>query len=177
MTPDEGLGMMHVITGPGKGKTTAAFGLAMRAAGHGYRVCVIQFMKAGETTGELLTSAKLDDFEVLQFGTGGFVEAGKHTDEDVNAAKAALDAARERMAGGRYQLVVLDEVNVAVSLRLLPQAEVLEVVRSRPPGVEVVLTGRGAPADFIAYADYVSYLEDIKNPFAMGGVARKGIEW
>ncbi|MGD9962790.1 MAG: cob(I)yrinic acid a,c-diamide adenosyltransferase [Thermoplasmata archaeon] len=173
----ESLGKVHVITGPGKGKTTAAFGLAMRAAGHGYRVCVIQFLKTGETTGELISARRVDNIEVLQFGTGRFVGPGKPTEEDVRVAKAALAAASERLANHSCQLLVLDEVNVAVSIGLVTAEEVLRVVKARPQGTEVVLTGRAAPEEFVEYADYVSVIDAVKHPFEGGTKARKGIEW
>lgn len=172
-----GLGKVHVITGPGKGKTTAAFGLAMRAAGHGYRVCVVQFMKTGETTGELLAARRLGNVEVLQFGTGRFVRQGAPSEEDRAAAAAALSAVRERLAGGSCQMLVLDEVNVAVSMGLVRPEEVLTALRSRPPGTEVVLTGREAPQEFLDFADYVSVIESAKHPFDAGAGARKGVEW
>lgn len=177
MSPTGGLGKVHVITGPGKGKTTAAFGLAMRAAGHGYRVCVVQFMKTGETTGELLAARRVDNMEVVQFGTGRFVDPGHLTDEDREAAKAALAAAGQRLAGRSCEMMVLDEVNVAVAMGLLKTDEVLGILKARPPGTEVVLTGRGAPAEFIEYADYVSVVENAKHPFDSGAGARKGVEW
>lgn len=177
MTTGDHLGKVHVITGPGKGKTTAAFGLAMRAAGHGYRVCVIQFMKTGETTGELLAASSLGNLEVLQYGTGRFVNPGGPTEEDTRAARAALEAARGRVAGAACQLLVLDEVNVAASMGLVTVAEVMSVLKSRPGGIEVVLTGRDAPREFVDYADYVSVIENVKHPFDAGAEARRGIEW
>lgn len=177
MTSGEGLGKVHVITGPGKGKTTAAFGLAMRAAGHGYRVCVIQFLKTGETTGELIASRRVEGIEVVQFGTGEFVAPGEPTEADLRAAREALAAAGERLAKRSCQLLVLDEVNVAVSLGLVSASDVLRVLRSRAPGTEVVLTGRDAPAEFVEYADYVSVIDAVKHPFEAGTEARKGVEW
>jgi cob(I)alamin adenosyltransferase len=177
MTSDGSLGKVHVITGPGKGKTTAAFGLAMRAAGHGYRVCIIQFMKTGETTGELVAARDIEGIEVLQFGSGRFVEPGEPTEDDVRAAKTALAAAAERLASRSCQLLILDEVNIAVSMGVLRSSEVLSVLKARYPGTEVVLTGRNAPHEFIEYADYVSVIEDAKHPFDSGSEARKGVEW
>lgn len=171
------LGKVHVITGPGKGKTTAAFGLAMRAAGHGYRICVVQFMKTGETTGEVIAARRIEEMEVLQFGTGRFIRSEGPGDDDLRAARDALSAARDRLSGGACRMVVLDEVNVAVSLGLLSASEVLEAVSSRASGTEVVLTGRDAPAEFVEAADYVSVIESVKHPFERGARARKGVEW
>ena len=177
MTTGEGFGKVHVITGPGKGKTTAAFGLAMRAAGHGYRVCVVQFMKTGETTGEFMAAKHIENIEVVQFGSGRFVAPGKPTEADVEAARAALDAVRTRLARGSCQMIVLDEVNVAVWMGLIEVGEVLEVLESRPSGTEMVLTGRNAPEEFIEHADYVSVIESAKHPYDNGAGARKGVEW
>lgn len=177
MTSGEGLGKVHVITGPGKGKTTAAFGLAMRAAGHGYRICIVQFMKTGETTGELLAARRIGGIEVVQFGTGRFVDRANPSEEDRRAATDALAAARERLAGGSCRMIVLDEVNVAVSMGLLRASEVLGILKSRGPGVEVVLTGRDAPDEFVEYADYVSVVGDAKHPYRSGTRSRKGVEW
>jgi len=177
MTTGEGFGKVHVITGPGKGKTTAAFGLAMRAAGHGYRVCVVQFMKTGETTGEFVAAKHIENIEVVQFGSGHFVVQGRPAEADVEAARAALDAVRSRLAGGSCQMMILDEVNVAVWMGLIKVSEVLDVLKSRPSGTEVVLTGRNAPGEFIEYADYVSVVENAKHPYNNGADARKGVEW
>lgn len=177
MSPDRGLGMVHVITGPGKGKTTAAFGLAMRAAGHGHRVCIIQFMKTGETTGEFLSARQVEGVEVIQFGTGRFIEPGAPTEDDINAARNALSVAIGKLSGGSCQMVVLDEVNVAVSAGLLRASEVVDAVSSRAPGTEVVLTGRGAPPEFLECADYVTVVDSPKHPFQKGEGARRGVEW
>ncbi len=177
MTSGEGFGKVHVITGPGKGKTTAAFGLAMRAAGHGYRVCVVQFMKTGETTGEFLAARNIENIDVVQFGSGRFVVQGRPTEADVKAARAALDAVRARFAGGSCQMIILDEVNVAVWMGLIKVDEVLGVLKSRPTGTEIVLTGRNAPEEFVEYADYVSVIENVKHPYSNGTGARKGVEW
>ena len=171
------LGKVHVLTGSGKGKTTAAFGLAMRAAGHGLRVCIVQFMKTGETTGEVLSARRLDGIEVVQYGTGWFVDSKRVTDEDRERAREGLEHAKRILSDGSYQLVVLDEVNTVVSFGLLSADEVMDVLESRGRGVEVVLTGRNAPIEFIEYADYVSIIESKKHPFEDGLNAREGIEW
>lgn len=177
MTLRGDFGKVHVITGPGKGKTTAAFGLALRAAGHGYRTCIIQFMKAGEATGELLFTRDVGEIEVVRFGTGRFVDPARLAEEDRRAARSAIAEAKDWFAEGECELVVLDEVNTAVSFGLISAEEVLEVLRSRPKGVEVVLTGRDAPPEFVEYADYVSVIEDIKHPFDSGAGPRKGVEY
>lgn len=177
MSASEGLGKVHVITGPGKGKTTAAFGLAMRAAGHGIAVCIIQFMKTGETTGETIAAKRVRGIEVRQFGTGRFVDLKKPSGKDRRIAQEALQYARTKFESGDCQMVILDEVNTAVSYGLISISDVLEAVKSRKEGIEVVLTGRDAPLEFIEYADYVSVIDSWKHPFDEGLRARKGVEW
>jgi cob(I)alamin adenosyltransferase len=171
------LGRVHVITGPGKGKTTAAFGLAMRAAGHGLRVCIVQFMKTGETTGEVVAAEQLKKVRVAQFGTGSFVGQGSISDKDRRSAAKAVEHARKLAVGGRCDLLVLDEVNVAVFFGLVKAADIIDLLEGRAEGVEAVLTGRNAPEEFIQYADYVSYIDTVKHPYDKGVSARKGIEW
>jgi cob(I)alamin adenosyltransferase len=171
------LGKVHVLTGPGKGKTTAAFGLAMRAAGHGFRVCIVQFMKTGETTGEVISARHVGGIDVVQFGTGLFVDSKHITKEDREMAREGFEHARKILSDGSCRLVVLDEVNTVVSLGLLSADEVMDALGSRGAGVEVVLTGRNAPIEFIEYADYVSIIESRKHPFDTGLTARQGIEW
>lgn len=177
MTSGEGLGKVHVITGPGKGKTTSAFGLAMRAAGHGYRVCVVQFLKTGETTGEYVAAGRVGNIEVVQFGTGRFVRPGRMADDDIAAARAGLAEAASRLASGSCDMMILDEVNVAASIGLFRAEEVIDLLKVRPLGTEVVLTGRNAPKEFVEYADYVSVIESVKHPFESGSAARRGVEW
>jgi len=171
------LGKVHIITGPGKGKTTAAFGLALRALGHGLRVHVIQFMKTGETTGEVIAARKLEGLRVEQFGTGRFVDPKAVSDEDRRAATEGLARAKAVVDKGECEMLILDEVNLAVSFGLISAPEVLRVLRDRSKGIEIVLTGRNAPIEFIEYADYVSIIESKKHPFDQGLEARKGIEW
>lgn len=175
--PTAVLGKVHVITGDGRGKTTAAFGLALRAAGHGLRVCVVQFMKTREATGEVIAAKRLGNIDVAQFGTGRFVEKGKLTERDRECARAAIERARAFLAQRKCDVLILDEVNVAVYLGALEASDVVDLLDSRPPGVEVVLTGRRAPEEFIKRADYVSVIESGKHPFDEGLGSRKGIEW
>lgn len=176
MSDGSELGRVHVITGPGKGKTTAAFGLAMRAAGHGLRVCIVQFMKTGETTGEVLSAKGLGNVEVRQFGTGRFIGPEGPTEDDRACAGAALEHAVARLSSGDCDLLILDEVNTAVHLDLLDPEQILSAIDARH-ATEVVLTGRNAPAEFLDRADYVSYIDSVKHPFDRGQKARKGIEW
>jgi len=172
-----GLGKVHVITGPGKGKTTAAFGMALRAAGHGLRVCVVQFLKTGMMTGEVIAVKRIREIQVHQFGTGRFVDPRNPSDEDKRLAAEALAFARRRLEERACDMLVLDEVNTAVSFGLIDKASLEELVRSRGEGVELVLTGRNADDSVMALADYVSFIDNRKHPFKKGVRARQGIEW
>ncbi len=177
MAAGAGLGRVHVITGPGKGKTTAAFGLAMRAAGHGLRVSVVQFMKTGETTGEVIAAEQLKKVRVAQFGTGQFVGVGSVSEKDRKSAAKAVEYARKQATSGKCDMLVLDEVNVAVFFGLVTAKDVINLLEERTDGMEIVLTGRNAPEEFIQYADYVSHIDTVKHPYGEGASARKGIEW
>jgi cob(I)alamin adenosyltransferase len=171
-------GYVQVYTGNGKGKTTAALGLAMRAAGHGLRTYIAQFLK-GRPTGEIEAAKKLaPDIRIEQFGRTGFVTVkdGGPDDEDRDLARAGLVRVREAMASGEYRIVVLDEVNTAVHFKILTEAEVLDLIERRPAEVELVLTGRYAPASFIDRADLVTDMTEVKHYHGRGVRAREGIE-
>lgn len=173
----DSLGKVHVITGPGKGKTTAAFGLALRAAGHGYRVCVVQFMKSGMTTGEAVAVSQIPQIKIYQYGTGRFADLKSPSDSDRRCAREALDKASQLLKEASCDVLILDEVNMAAHLGLVSPAEVIAVLGTRKPDTEIVLTGRDAPEEFETLADYVSYVDSRKHPFGEGKKARKGIEW
>jgi cob(I)alamin adenosyltransferase len=170
-------GLVHVYTGDGKGKTTAAIGLVIRAAGHGLRCCFVQFMKGQYPYGEIKVLRKLKGVTVKQFGTLKFVSKGKARKVDLAEAKKALEYGRKAMASGRYDLVVLDEVLVAVFMNLVPAKKVTEALNGRKPKVEVVLTGRKAVKSLIRKADYVTVFAKGKHPFDNGILARRGIEF
>lgn len=175
--PSKNLGKVHVITGPGKGKTTAAFGLALRAAGHGYKVCVVQFLKTGMTTGEFIAAKKVHEIQIQQFGTEKFVDPKKLTSDDRKSASDAMEFTKSLLGKGSCDIVVLDEINLAVHFGLVNSAEVLKMLKARKPGTEVIMSGRNAPQEFMDYADYVSYIDNRKHPFKEGLKARQGIEW
>ncbi len=170
------LGLLHVYTGEGKGKTTAALGLALRAWGHDLRVCVIQFMKKGEDYGEVLALRKMG-IEVFQFGSGKLIAKGHHCQDDLDCARRALEFSRCILGCGEYDLIILDEVNVAIYFDLLSCSEVLEVLRSRANGAEVICTGRNAPEELRKEADLVTVMTVEKHPYDDGLEARKGIEY
>lgn len=170
------LGLLHVYTGEGKGKTTAALGLVLRAWGHGLRVCVVQFMKRGEDYGEIQALRKIG-VDVYQFGSGKLIRKGHHCQDDVDCARRALEFCRSTLSCGEYDLVVLDEVNVAAYFELVPTGEVIGALRGRGKEVEVVCTGRNAPDELVREADIVTVMTMEKHPYDQGLVARKGIEY
>jgi len=173
-----GKGLVLVYTGDGKGKTTAAVGLGVRAAGHGLKVKMLQFMKGpGNVYGETLAvSRHIPGFEIEQVGRDAFVKKGNPAPEDVEAARRGLEAARQAL-GGEYDLVILDELNVVIDYGLAAVDEALEVLSARAPGVDVVVTGRYAPQKVIDMADMVSEVREVKHHFRKGAAARKGIEY
>ncbi len=172
-----GLGLIQVYTGKGKGKTTAALGLALRAWGRDLRVVVIQFMKMGDEYGEITALRKLSGIDLFQYGRDQLITKGKHTEEDVRLANKGLRKARQALAGKKYDVVILDEVNVVAYFGIVTPEEVMDVVRSRASGVEVIMTGRNAPKLFIEEADLVTEMRMIKHPYDAGVIARAGIEY
>jgi len=170
-------GYVQVYTGDGKGKTTAALGLALRAAGHGLRTYIGQFAK-GQPSGEREAAKRLGGLIVIEaYGSGKFLGGARPPDPaEVARARDGLARARAAMLSGEYRIVVLDEVNVALGFGLLSVAEVLAVVRAKPEAVELVLTGRGAPPELIEAADLVSDIRAVKHFFDQGIEAREGIE-
>ncbi len=173
----EGLGLIQVFTGDGKGKTTAALGEALRACGHNYRVLVIQFMKGDIKYGEVNIAPKVPNLELKQFGLPTFVKKGEPSTEDLKLAKQGFEFAKSVIKNKKYDMVVLDEINVAIDYGLLKLEDVLKLLKERPPGVEIILTGRYAPKEIIEIADLVSNIEEIKHPYQKGILARKGVEW
>ncbi len=172
-----GPGYVQVYTGDGKGKTTAALGLAMRAAGAGLRVYIGQFIKEMEY-GEIdMLRERFPEVEVELFGTPeGCIIDRDADEEDRNAAKAGFAKAQEAMQSGSFDLVILDELAVAMSLGLVPEEEVLEMIRQKPEGVELVITGRGASEELIRCADLVTEMKEIRHYYRQGVLSRKGIE-
>ena len=170
-------GLVQVYTGEGKGKTSAAFGLALRAVGRGLRVFVIQFIKGGFDYGELHVVKRLPNLELKAFGQGKFVTQVPAGEKDVRLAKEALALARRVVKSGEYDIVILDEVNVAIHLGLLSVEKVVSLVKVKPKHVELVFTGRYAPKEILEIADLVTEMREIKHPYARGIKPRKGIEY
>jgi len=174
---DRALGLVMVNTGPGKGKTTSALGLALRSIGHGHRVKVIQFMKGDPNFGEILIRERLPELEIHQYGLDRFVDPKDPDPEQVARAREGFEAAREAVLSGTYNVVILDEANVAMSFGLIPTDGVVEMLRNKPKHVEVILTGRDAPQAILDAADYVNLVTDVKHPYAKNVPARVGIEF
>jgi len=168
--------MIQIYTGDGKGKTTAALGLAMRACGHGLRVIMIQFMKGDIEYGEIKMAGKIPNFEIQQFGLPTFVEKGNPSAEDLRLAKEGFDFTREVIEKGEHDIVILDELNVAIDFGLIYVEDVLALLDSVPESMEIVITGRYASPKLIERADLVSEVKEIKHPFQKGVYARRGIE-
>lgn len=173
-----GRGYVHVYTGNGKGKTTAALGLVFRAAGHGLRSYIGQFMK-GQPYGEIEAAKRLHPYVTLeQYGRPGWVHVTvSPAEEDVQAAHAGLERARRALQSGEYDLVVLDELCTAHHFHLVSLDEVLALVDAKPWGVELVLTGRYAPPELLDRADLVTEMKEVKHPYQSGVPARAGIEY
>lgn len=195
----ENLGLVHVYTGDGKGKTTASLGLALRAIGNNLKVYMVQFLKSS-FTGELYSSKRLG-FTIEQFGVDALKEKQKHLQEfagvserssltfdqtgrfifqpdieEKDAAMQALEHAKKIIESGDYDLVILDEINCALDKGLIPLEEVLELIKNHSR-VELVLTGRDAPKKLMEAADYVSVVNRVKHPWQKGIKARRGIEY
>jgi len=170
-------GTVQVYTGDGKGKTTAALGLAMRAVGHGMSVYMLQFMKGSSNYGELTSAARLPGFTIEQSGRDEFVDRENPAQVDIDLAAAALEKARAALAGGEYDVVILDEINVALDFGLVSLADVLALIEQRPEHVELVLTGRSAHPEVVRAADLVSEVLNIRHHYDAGVEAREGIEY
>jgi cob(I)alamin adenosyltransferase len=168
-----------VYTGDGKGKTTAALGLALRTVGHGLKAYVIQFMKGpGNLYGERVAAREyLPGLTIVHSGRDQFVNRSAPAEIDRELAARGLDLARQVIAAGEHALVILDEINVAADYGLVETRDVLDLVESRPPHVNIVLTGRRAPREFIEIADTVSEIKEIKHHYGSGVAARRGIEY
>jgi len=168
-------GYIQVYTGDGKGKTTAALGLALRASGHGMRTYIGQFMK-GQHYGELGALRDHSYITIEQYGDARCIRREEVTPEHIAQARRGLKQAQEAMLSGEYDIVVLDEVNVAVWFGLLTVDEVLAFIDQKPPYVELILTGRRAPQELIDRADLVTEMREVKHYYQQGVTARKGIE-
>jgi len=170
-------GLVQVYTGDGKGKTSAAFGLALRAVGRGLKVYIIQFIKGGFDYGELHIVENIPNLKLATFGRGRFVTEIPPLEEDSKLAREACELAKKVVKSGEYDVVVLDEVNVALNLKMISIDEVIDLINNKPKHVELILTGRYAPTQIIDGADLVTEMREIKHPYTQGVPPRKGIEF
>lgn len=173
-------GLVIVYTGKGKGKTTAALGIVLRAIGHGMKVGMIQFIKGEWYYGELTSSKRLEpEFELIAAGKGfvGIIDDDHPREDHQNAARDALALAKEKLESGAYDLLILDEINYAVKLDLIPESEVIELIQSKPEKTTLVLTGNYATEPVLAMADLVTEMREVKHPYQQGIKAKKGIDY
>jgi len=170
-------GLVELYTGNGKGKTTAALGVVLRAVGQGLRVHIVYFMKGDTRYGEQNILARLPGVSFARFGQPDFVDPENVKEEEKEEARKALAEARRAMLSSQYDLVVLDEVNVAAAWNLVPVEDVVQLIRERPEKVELILTGRYADAKLIEAADLVTEMVQVKHPFEKGVLARSGIDY
>ena len=173
-------GLLIVYTGPGKGKTTCALGTAFRAVGQGLRVLMVQFIKGSWHYGELDAAKMLGDdkFRIRPMGRGFVKIGGAETDPaDIKLAKECWEAGREAIYGGKYDLVVLDEINYTISYKMLNAEKVVEALTGRPEQVHVICTGRNAHPKLVEAADLVTEMKEVKHPYTKGILAQRGIDY
>jgi len=175
MKNKDGLGLVQIYTGDGKGKTTAALGLAMRAAGHNFKIAIIHFMKLWDY-GEVASLRRLG-IDLFRYGTTEFVDPKNPSPIDLEQANKALSKAEELIEKANYDVLILDEITVAVDFNLIPLKKVVDLLDKKPDNLELVLTGRNCPQELIEKADLVSVIDEIKHPFQKGLKVRKGIEF
>lgn len=173
-------GLVMVYTGKGKGKTTAALGVALRAVGYDYKVCMIQFIKGSWHYGEMTSSKRLEpEFELTAVGKGfvGIMDDKSPIEDHKKIAQEALVIAKEKISSQKYNIVILDEINYAVNLGLVELDDVLKLVQTKPANVNLVLTGNHVRDEIVELADLVTEMREIKHPFKSGIRAKKGIDF
>jgi cob(I)alamin adenosyltransferase len=172
-----GKGLLIVFTGNGKGKTTAALGMALRAAGHGQKVLILQFLKGAWSYGELEALKRFAEITIEPLGSG-FTWKKETLEEDARLARSGWERAAAAMKGSSYDMVILDELNYVLSYGLLPLESVLEAITKRPAKLHIVITGRNAPEELVAAADLVTEMRQVKHPYHEQGIkAQAGIEF
>lgn len=176
-TKTEERGLLMVHTGKGKGKSTAAFGMVFRAIGHGFKVGVVQFVKGAWGTGERDVLEKFPELVTIRAMGEGFTWDTQDRQRDLAAARAAWEQAKEMIADPQYKMVLLDELNIVLRYDYLPLDEVIEVLRSKPRDLHVIVTGRNAKDELIEIADLVTEMTEIKHPFRSGVKAQAGVEF
>ena len=173
-------GLVIVYTGNGKGKTTAALGMALRAVGYNHKICIIQFIKGSWPYGEIESVKRLQpELELVIVGKGfvGIIDDKSPKEDHEKVAKEAIRISNEKIQSGNYDIIILDEINYAVNLNLISVDDVLNIIKSKPKGVDLVLTGNYAKDEVIEIADLVTEMREIKHPFQQGIKAKKGIDF
>ena len=170
-------GLLLVFTGSGKGKTTAAMGLAMRAMGHGQRVCVIQFIKGGWQTGEQVAGKRFADLLDFHVMGRGFTWKSDDLEEDIAMARKGWELAARTIRENRHRLVILDELTYPLKYNMLAVNEVVRILVDRPAAMHVVVTGRDAPEPLLEAADLITEMREIRHPYSRGIKAQQGIEF
>ncbi|HSB56588.1 MAG TPA: cob(I)yrinic acid a,c-diamide adenosyltransferase [Nitrosopumilaceae archaeon] len=173
-------GLVIVYTGKGKGKTTAALGMALRAVGYNYRICMIQFIKGSWHYGEMTSSKRLEpEFELTAVGKGfvGIIDDKSPHEEHEKVALHALQLSKEKIGSEKYDIIILDEINYAINLGLIKIDDVLDLIKNKPQKLNLVLTGNYAKKKIIEIADLVTEMKEIKHPFKVGIKAKKGIDF
>ncbi|MBM3474203.1 MAG: cob(I)yrinic acid a,c-diamide adenosyltransferase [Armatimonadetes bacterium] len=170
-------GLLIVNTGNGKGKTTAALGLAFRALGHGLRVCMIQFIKGKWNYGELKAARRFEDLMEIHTLGAGFTWESENLGRDTRIAREAWDFAKQTIAQARHDLIILDELTYLIAYGMIDEAEVVGVLKARPKAIHVVVTGRNASPGLIEAADLATDMQSVKHPFDDGLEAQRGIEY
>jgi len=169
-------GLIHVYTGDGKGKTTAALGLALRAAGHRKRVCMIMFLKGRYSYGERYSGKNIPGLDITAYGRRHIIK-GKPTETDLEEARKAFEHAKQAVKGSKYDIVILDELTHAIKLDMIKLSQVRKLIAEKPKELELVITGRDSPQELLEVADYVTEFVERKHPYRRGIGSRKGIEY
>ena len=173
-------GLVIVYTGNGKGKTTAALGMALRAIGYDHKVCMLQFIKGSWHYGEMDSSKKLEpNFELIAVGKGfvGILDDNSPREEHEKYAAEAVRICREKIFSEEYDVIILDEVNYAINLGLIDVQEIIKIIKEKPSDLDLVLTGRDVKEEIVELADLVTEMKEIKHPFKSGIKAKKGIDF
>jgi cob(I)alamin adenosyltransferase len=173
-------GLTIVYTGKGKGKTTAALGIALRASGYSKKICMIQFIKGSWHYGEMYSSKRLEpEFEMVAIGKGfvGILDDKSTKEEHERIAREAIKISAEKIQSGKYDIVILDEINYAINLGLVKVEDVINLIKSKPLKLDLILTGNYAKDEIVELADLVTEMKEIKHPFQRGIKAKKGIDF
>ena len=173
-------GYIQIYTGNGKGKTTAALGMALRAIGYDHKVCMLQFIKGSWHYGEMDSSKKLEpNFELIAVGKGfvGILDDNSPREEHEKYAAEAVSICREKIFSKKYDVIILDQVNYAITLGLIDVQEIIKIIKEKPSDLDLVLTGRDVKEEIVELADLVTEMKEIKHPFKSGIKAKKGIDF